>query len=342
MATGLKTGGAAAAKGEEDYFPVSPLMIFPDTKGKFEVYLKQGGRCVLYTRGQDGFTEEQRRNLFEHGVDEIWVLCEQRRQYEEYVEDNLGSILLNQRMPIEARSMVFYDASARIVQDAFVSKMPGGMPQKQYQRMMGLVEHSVGFFSLKDSLRSVASLISHDYKTYTHSVQVMMYTVAILETLEDMDEDRLREAALGALLHDIGKVRVPRRILEKPGGLNAAEWSHIKRHPALGQAVCLNLSLSPMAMACILFHHEKMDGSGYPACLTGDDLPPEVKALTLADVFDALTTDRSYAEARKPAQALRIMKEEMAGCFDSELFNRLVLVLNRAGIIREPQQLAIG
>ncbi len=342
MASSIENGEAAGASGAEEYFPVSPMMIFPNTTGKFEVYLRQGGRHVLYTRGQEGFTEEKRRKLFEHGVKEIWVLCEQRREYEEYVESNLGSILLNSHMPIEARSRVFYDASARIVQEAFQSKLPSGLSHKHYERMLALVEHTVGFFSLRDSLRSVASLISHDYKTYTHSVHVMMYTVAILETLEELDEDQLREVAVGALLHDIGKARVPRHILEKPGKLTPKEWDFIKRHPALGLAVCMDLPLSPESLACILFHHEKADGSGYPACLESQDLPPAVKALTLADVFDALTTDRSYAKARPPFEALRIMKEEMTGCFDIELFNRLVLVLSGAGIIREPQQLAIG
>ena len=105
------------------------------------------------------------------------------------------------------------------------------------------------------------------------------------------------------------------------------------RSPALGARLCRPLALSRLALECILLHHEKLNGLGYPRGLSGDAIPVHARAVSLADVYDALTSRRVYADAVPPFEALRIMRHEMAGSFDLELYKRFVMLLGGAALL---------
>lgn len=321
--------------GKEQYldafFAVSPLMLFPGASADFQVWLRQGSDFVLYTRGRDGFTRQHRRKLHENGVNEVYVHVGQREVFRRYVEENLGQVLANDEAPMELRAQVLYDASLDIAKDVFENRLPEQPDDQHFQRIMALVSSCTDFLAKQDSLKSLAAMISHDYQTYSHSINVMIFALAMLERY-NLDRDRMIEIGLGSLLHDVGKTGIPAKVLQKPGRLNSDEWSLVQRHPTRGVAMCARIPLSQLTIHCIMFHHERMDGKGYPAGLAGDKIPFEVRAVTLADVYDALTADRAYAEKVIPFQALRIMQDEMAGAFDPELYKQLVLVLSGAGI----------
>jgi HD-GYP domain-containing protein (c-di-GMP phosphodiesterase class II) len=134
---------------------------------------------------------------------------------------------------------------------------------------------------------------------------------------------------MGALLHDIGKTLIPKGILLKPDRLTEEEFAEVKKHPLSGVTFCTNASLSQEAYNIILYHHEKLDGSGYPSRLRGDRIPDYVRAVTIADIYDALISNRAYADAMKPFEALRLMQEEFLKTeqIDSDLFKRFVSIL---------------
>jgi putative nucleotidyltransferase with HDIG domain len=178
----------------------------------------------------------------------------------------------------------------------------------------------------------MAPLISHDYLTFSHSVHVFIFATALLQTY-NLEEDSLIQAGMGAILHDIGKTKIRKSILNKPGKLTKEEMEEIKTHPLKGVALCSKLPLSGETMNCILFHHERMDGKGYPSGVKGSELPQPVRAVSLADVYDALTSDRPYGPAKPPFEALTMMREKMDGQLDPKMFKRFVLVLSGADIV---------
>ena len=102
--------------GESDFFPVSPLMIFPETQGDFEIYVSIDGLYVLYAKSKERFTEEKKRRLHEDGVTSVYVLKEQRLGYDAYVRRNLGDLLHNQDIPLKERAATLYNASAQAVE----------------------------------------------------------------------------------------------------------------------------------------------------------------------------------------------------------------------------------
>ena len=314
------------------YFPVSPVMLFPEALGEFSVYLWQGGDFVLYTRSGQKFTPKHRQSLHRNGVKEVYVQSSERPQYEQYIERNLGAILLDETLPIKLRSKVFYEASTVVMQDVFDRKLPTTLRARHFNRIAEIVKSSIKFLASDDSLSTVAPFISHDYKTYTHCMHVFIYSVAVFQTY-DMTDNEIFECALGALLHDVGKAKIPRRILNKRGSLTTGERAVIKEHPVHGVSMCAHLPMTQNTINCILFHHEKLDGTGYPAGLKGDNIPMPVRIISMSDVYDALTTERPYAEAMLPYEALTLMRHDMREALDMHVFKRFVAVLSGADMI---------
>ena len=314
------------------YFPVSPVMLFPEALGEFSVYLWQGGDFVLYTRSGQKFTLKHRQSLHRNGVKEVYIQSSERPQYEQYIERNLGTILLDETLPIKLRSRVFYEASTVVMQDVFDRKLPTTLRARHFNRIAEIVKSSIRFLASDDSLSTVAPFISHDYKTYTHCMHVFIYSVAVFQTY-DMTDSEIFECALGALLHDVGKAKIPRRILNKRGSLTTGERTVIKEHPVHGVSMCAHLPMTQNTINCILFHHEKLDGTGYPAGLKGDNIPMPVRIISMSDVYDALTTERPYAEAMLPYEALTLMRHDMREALDMNVFKRFVAVLSGADMI---------
>lgn len=314
------------------YFPVSPVMLFPEAFGEFSVYLWQGGDFVLYTRSGQKFSLHQRQSLHSNGVREVYVRSSEKPQYEQYIERNLGAILMDENLPIKLRSRVFYEASTVVMQDVFDNRLPIALKAKHFERIAEIVKNSIQFLASDNSLSTIAPFISHDYKTYTHCMHVFIYSVAVFQTY-GMDDAEIFECALGAMLHDVGKVKIPRRILNKRGSLTTAERAIVKEHPVHGVSMCSHLPMTQNTINCILFHHEKLDGSGYPAGLKGDSLPLPVRIISMADVYDALTSERPYAEAMQPYEALTMMRHDMRKALDMTVFKRFVAVLSGADMI---------
>ena len=122
------------------------------------------------------------------------------------------------------------------------------------------------------------------------------------------------------VVHDIGKVAVPDSILLKPGPLTHAERKIMEQHPIVGERICEPLRAFRQVLPVIRHHHEKMDGSGYPDGLKGNDIPTAARIMTTVDVYDALTTDRPYRQGLPPKAALAILQEEVQkGWWDGRL-----------------------
>ncbi len=315
-----------------DFFSVSPLMIFPTIMGKFSVYLRQGDGYVLYTSAEEVFTERHKRVLYDNGVHEVYVKSAHKSHYSRYIEEYLGQILLDDTLPLRERAGLFYSVSSQVMEDMFEARMPATLDSAHFSRIQNFVSQALKFLCLENSLKSVADFIAHDYKTYTHCVNVFVYTTTLLHTY-DLDDETLVRCGIGAMLHDVGKTRIPRLILDKPGKLDPDERRIINRHPTLGLASCTRMPLSQEAMNIILFHHEKMNGSGYPTGLMAEEIPLPVRAVAIADIYDALTSDRPYAKGRKPFEVLEMMRSSMAQDLDMDVFKRFIMILSGAKLV---------
>ncbi|MBF0133147.1 MAG: HD-GYP domain-containing protein [Magnetococcales bacterium] len=182
-----------------------------------------------------------------------------------------------------------------------------------------------------DTAINLLKVTSHDYYTYTHSVNVGVLAVCLAKKLyKNKSSHNMREFGAGAFLHDLGKVKVDPAILNKPSRLDEWEMKRMRTHPYQSYRILMDTSqLSEECAIIAMQHHEREDGTGYPRHLKGNEIHEYGKIGCIADVYDALTAKRVYKEGMPPFKALQIMKNEMIHHFEREMFENFVLLFSK-------------
>jgi HD-GYP domain-containing protein (c-di-GMP phosphodiesterase class II) len=177
--------------------------------------------------------------------------------------------------------------------------------------------------SLEDAYRMTlkaltSALETRDHETRGHSERVVSFSLRLGREM-GLGSTHLRSLEFGSLLHDIGKIGVPDAILRKPAALNEEEWARMREHPLHGQKILEGVEFLEGAARVVAQHHEKWDGSGYPLGLKGEEIDVTARIFSVADAFDAMTSDRVYRRGR-PYEAAAVELDQYAGCqFDPEV-----------------------
>ena len=172
-----------------------------------------------------------------------------------------------------------------------------------------------------------AGLRVKDREARAHNLRVARLCVHIGRQLS-MSADELRLLARAGLMHDIGKLAIPRDVLSKHAPLDEAEWSLMRTHPEMGLTLLDRAGQSPREVLAVLYHHERLDGSGYPYGLRAESIPIEARIVAVADTYDALTSDRPYRPACSDAEARRVLIEEASSRLDARLVAALFNALD--------------
>ncbi len=168
----------------------------------------------------------------------------------------------------------------------------------------------------KSMLINMADIKAHDEYTYYHSVSVATLSI-LLGISANMNRAALYKLGMGALMHDIGKVFIPRDLINKPSALTDEEFEKMKRHSSFGYDYLREQWGGPLeSVVAVLTHHERYDGCGYPLGLIGDKQPLEGKIIALSDVYDAMTSERSYHSALPPSEAIEHIMGNSGVLFD--------------------------
>lgn len=188
---------------------------------------------------------------------------------------------------------------------------------------------------------SLNDIASADEYTYTHSVSTMVYALMIARKL-NYPEQRMTLLGMGTLLHDIGKMLIDKEIMFKEGQLTQQEYEYVKMHSLYGYQTMRRIASVPEQVRLIAYmHHERLDGSGYPQGLHGDELSEYVRIVSIADVYDALTTDRCYRKKWPANKAMDFLLERSGKEFDTELvalFTQQLAVYPNGSMVRLSNQ----
>lgn len=178
----------------------------------------------------------------------------------------------------------------------------------------------------EDTAQALLRITTHDFYTYTHSVNVGIKSLMLARALfRGSDGHDLHELAAGFFLHDLGKIKVDPAIINKPAKLTETEMRRMRIHPYQGYKMLRDAdALSEECRIVVMEHHELMDGRGYPKRIGGDQIHLYGRICCIADVFDALTAERSYKQAMTPFDALTLMRDKMPNHFDKQLFATFV------------------
>lgn len=265
-------------------------------------------------------SEQMCRRLLELGVAAVWV------------DDEIGEGI----EPLEALSPETRDAAEKDVMatlaDAREALAAGQqLPQQAVERMRdvaGAIAREIA--AMPEATYALSEMRIADHYTHEHSVRVTTLGLLLAarhwkehgwtdhrgRRRHDAFQQRMTQLGFGLLVHDIGKLAIPRELLDKPGRLDADEWELIKRHPDMGAAMLSHTTTSMLAISVVRFHHERWDGAGYPRRLAGRRISELARIAAVADVYDAVRSERPYKPARPPHVGYEVVREGAGTAFD--------------------------
>ena len=254
-------------------------------------------------------------------IDKLYINEEDYEKYQSYAQEHLQSIANNADIPFTEKADIVYKKAASVMDELF--KNPDSL--ENMQKSQSIVD---GFVTLalqdEATLESIMKIAAHDYYTHTHSINVSIYSLSLAKFLGLKDKD-LEDIGMSSMMHDLGKSKVDSYIINKNGKLTDNEFNEMKHHPQRGYDIAVKMGLSDKRiLSGIRDHHEKLDGGGYPRGLKDKEISLFARIIAVSDVFDALTTKRSYKDAMSSFQAISIMKKQMDTHLDMRLVNALV------------------
>jgi HD-GYP domain-containing protein (c-di-GMP phosphodiesterase class II) len=306
---------------KEIFVPISlesiEPVIFPDVA----LYIKTGGNYVLYKSNGRDFSEHDHERLSKNGVEFVFVSKVDMDVITSHMEASAERLLKSDILNARAKGKMIYQTSINFVDDIFNN------PEKStdLKRTKRLIENLMPYLSDNPgAINSLESVMSHNYHTFVHSLQVASLTLLMHSEAFTLSRDEMLDVGTGAILHDFGKIFVPQDILNKSGKLSDAEIEVLKRHPEEGYAFLQNKGvLSPVALMIVRLHHERCDGSGYPLGLESRDIPRSAQITGVADVYCTLTTDNHGNRTMPPHIAVQLMRNQMKGLFSPHLLDTL-------------------
>jgi HD-GYP domain-containing protein (c-di-GMP phosphodiesterase class II) len=234
-----------------------------------------------------------------------------------YVFDNLSEeIVIEAVVDDELRN-----SAVRAIRDIYIQSMSTGISQNVTDEARLIVQSLVEeIIEHRNIMVNMVDLKSFDDYTYYHSVNVGVLSLVMGVAL-GLNNTELYKLGLGALLHDVGKIFVDKDVIEKPGVLTPEEFEKAKKHPEEGFQYLnnANLDLPATALIGVLQHHERFDGSGYPEGLRGENINKFSRIIAIADVYDAMTSDRPYRLALMPSEVMEFLMGGAGTLFDPDL-----------------------
>ncbi len=302
------------------FFKVRIKTLISGSPVGFGLYIRLGDKNVIYLRPGDQLNQEKMDQLvMKDSGNHFYIREEDRGAYRAYLRDQMSSSANN----VAQKTFLLRESSMNLMEDLFES------PEIGYalEQSRPLVKE---FVNLMDSeptaMAHLISLSGHDFYTYSHSLDVAIYSMGLSRILT-FTPNEVEEMGLGALFHDIGKRQISLDILTKKGPLDEDEWGQMRKHPQYGLVLLNEQNVSDAVKAACFEHHESFIGNGYPQELSGQEIHPFGRIVAITDTYDAMTTQRSYNVPLKPFDALTFMKEKLAGRYDPEMLKAMHSVL---------------
>jgi putative nucleotidyltransferase with HDIG domain len=303
-------------------FPIDK--IIDNSVTDFELFAEVDSHVILYSAQGYRWEREELAGLIGHGYTHLWIRPEDRAKAAIYEKMAALPHVAHNLSPEERLSQI-QDVGLVFTRYLFEGEITESAVQKGRElseQIVSCVKEDPG------CVRALSGLADHDQYTYLHSVRVAAYSTAIAHEMGISDDESLKQIALGSIFHDVGKSSVSMDIINKRGPLLEHEWLAMRSHPTEGLKKLGETQLSHVCREIVVHHHERLNGSGYPHGINKDSLLFEVQIASLADIFDALTSSRSYQNKRSRYEALDFIKHRLLGTeVSSDAFKALVSCL---------------
>lgn len=294
-------------------------MLVPEKLCGVALYTCDHGTPMRLFRGPEfPITAEDLRRLAEEGRTTLYVLATEHYQFQQYLRDNLKELVQDEQRPVSERLGTLNEVIRSVLGESFRRTDL----DEAIRATESLACHTVDLVCREDLVLSeLWSVLYHDYHTFTHSTNVAYYAVVLAMKLGLNEREQLTRIAMGAMVHDLGKQGIPESILTKPSKLEGHEYETMKSHALLGyRRICDRKDLTFGQLMMVYQHHERLDGGGYPVGVSGEEIHEWARLCTVVDVYEALTSHRSYRAKLTSREAFTIMDGSAGAAFDRGIY----------------------
>ena len=345
------SGFTSLSAARAGYLPIALASVPLAATSGLNLYLRsdaastpdaQGGTFALYRGAGIGFSAEDRERLLASGVKFIFIPMSDQSKFRQHVEAQLAETVLDPKVAISAKSAIVYETSVELINELLADPDVSKLTPR-----LETISRAVTTLVVNDA-RAFSHLFAtshHDFYTATHMVNVATYMVPLAYTLGFQDTDVLNQICQAGLLHDIGKLYVPEEVLNKTGTLSPGDWHLLKGHPEMGyRHLTKHEGMHEVIHTVAQQHHERLDGTGYPAGLKGDQIHPFSRICAVVDSFDAMTALRPFKKrALSVAEALRVLQTDTPAKYDPAVVDAWTRLLESAtNIVVPPETSAEG
>lgn len=315
-------GGGVEEYGEalnEQFLPVALATLQFERLTPCDLYrCVSDGQYVFFAKKGVWFDRAARNRVIASGAGLLYIRREERVHFNTYLKETLVSIVNDPAISSEKKAEAVHTSCLQTLRRTFEEPRAVFLAQT-----CEILEPTVNLIvSDAEATKHLLQLTTYDHSTYVHSINVGIFSIALAQNLFSGDNQHDMQAlGAGFFLHDLGKCKIPIEILNKPGMLTDEEREIVQRHVLDGyQMVESSGLMTDEARTIILQHHERDDGGGYPYQKKAEEIHPYARICRLADIYEALTSDRPYHSSRSSFEALKFMKEHMVSGPDEVVF----------------------
>ncbi|MDD5716518.1 MAG: HD domain-containing protein [Sulfuricurvum sp.] len=326
---------------DNTYMSIKPDILVVGNAVPFDIYIKRFNDFVIIVEAGTRIDEELYAKIQQNAL--IYIANSESHQLKEYLDLHTDGVRLIELdtpdepdivadalklkgavadiIDLEKKVALVYSTTAKLMERIFLESK-----EKLPREALYVCVHEIAQLARTKTniLPFIIKLMPDVYTTHHHSVNVAFYT-AILGNMTYIVQEELTDLTYAGLMHDIGKLRIDQKLLDKPSSLEKNEFELIKQHSQNSYVILTeNGIVKQNILKGVLFHHERMDGSGYPQQIHGKMIPKMARIIGVCDVFDALTMKRTFRESYSSFEALLKMKREMTMQLDESLINLFI------------------
>ncbi|WP_419769588.1 MAG: HD-GYP domain-containing protein [Candidatus Marinarcus sp.] len=306
----------------ENFRPISKEILVQGESYAFTIYKQMDKELFsLFLEKETPLIQSKASLCVDEKCSALFIKTEDRTLYQSYIQNNINTLLDDETIPLDNKTLFINEIASATMYYLFNHNITTEI----LHDVDTTVKSSIKLIlSDTKAMYSMLKTTSYDYYTYTHCIDVASYAIGFGAYL-GFDEATLIRLGKAAMMHDIGKKFIDHNIITKNGKLTPEEFDEVKKHPSLSVTILEELNeCDEILLRAIGEHHEKCDGTGYPKGLKEDQINDLAKIVSICDVFNALTTRRSYKERMSTYEAFGIMFGEMKKDLSEKLLNKFV------------------
>ncbi len=309
------------------FFKVPSMLYRPGDIIEEDLYFFYQGQHVLYRLKNLVWKEEDEARLKEAKLDELFIKFRDKQEHTKFVEEHLAKVLESPSVPEKKKAQLLYRTSVSMLEDLFQSPNSA----ENIKRSMKSVKNSIHFLTKdKSNFFELMSLASSDFSEYSHALHTAAYAICLANQMGIKSFNQISSIGTASMLHDIGKSKIDRSLLNKVEPLTPAEHEILKKHVQYSyELVHESRSIPEVSELIILQHHERPRGDGYPKALKEGEIHEFSKIVALADCFDQMTSDRPFAKAKRPIEVIELLKSDLKSDYDQNLLLDFIKMLKR-------------